>query len=194
MKSKTIILSVIIIIIILAVGGYFAFRNLPAVKIPAVDSTAGWQTYTDAKNGVELKYPATFSGAVWQAQTWPPTVVVADAGSQDDILGCGTGVYGFGTTNITHENKTIGNMNFLVYKFNDAGAGQLYSDYCYVLNKNNKNYDINFLIHSTNGCGNGNCGPWCGTPNETACKNFDMQKEVVAPIEKIVSTFKFIKN
>ena len=84
-------------------------------------------------------------------------------------------------------------MNFVVFENGDVGAGQLYTDYCYVLNTSNKNYVINFLIHSTNGCGGGNCGPYCGTTNEQACKNFDMQKEVIQPIEEIISTFKFTK-
>ena len=58
----------------------------------------------------------------------------------------------------------------------------MYTDYCYVLSENNIKLCFNFGYIQLIGCGNGNCGPYCGTPNEQACKNFDMQKEVVQPI------------
>lgn len=192
MKKINIIL-IIIIVIIFAVGGYFIYQklSLPKTQMPTVDQTAGWETYTNAQYGFELKYPETFSDAVWRAQTWPPSVAVSDI-TTAPITSCSTDISASGP-NSSQKNETINNMNFVVYTGSDAGAGQLYTDYCYVLKTNNKYYAINFVIHSTDGCGNGNCGPWCGTPNEQACKTFDMQKEVVQPIETIVSTFKFIK-
>ena len=197
MKKSNIVLTIVVIFIVVVVAGYFLYIKLTPQKVqapsqpPVADFTAGWKTYTDALNGVQLKYPATFSGATWRAQTWPPLVSVI-AGDKDSKQACGQNI--FSPPNpVLQTNKTINSINFVVYEGSDVGAGQLYSDYCYVLSRNNKYYSINFLIHSTNGCGNGNCGPWCGTSNEQACKKFDMQKEVVQPIEKIVSTLKFTK-
>lgn len=70
----------------------------------------------------------------------------------------------------------------------DVGAGQRYSTFCYIFSGADANYVLDFEIHSTNGCGNGQCGPYCGTPNEQECKDFDMEQQVVKTIDTIVST------
>ena len=165
---------------------------------PCPDQTAGWETYkktnTNATDPVleysfEFKYPRTFSGTTWQAVNWPPKVSVF-VGDADPVAGCTDDVSSFNQIS-SHKNVTVNNKNFVLYTSSDPGAGQLYSTYCYIYSAGYNKYVINFLIHSTNGCGNGNCGPYCGTPNEQACKNFDMQKEVIQPITEIISTLKF---
>jgi hypothetical protein len=192
MKNTSLIISVVVVVLIIFLGGYFLYQKLPSkVQAPVTDQTVGWKTYLDDVNGVQLKYPETFSGATWQVQDWPPTVVVSDI-SSNVVMGCGQDISS-GIEISGPEDVMLNNMNFKLYRGGDVGAGQLYTDYCYALDANNKHYTINFLIHSTNGCGDGNCGPYCGTENEQACKNFDMQKEVVQPMENMVSTLKFIK-
>jgi hypothetical protein len=152
------------------------------------DITTNWKTYNG--NGFELKYPEIFTGTTWRAENWP-LVVSKLNGKMTIDEACGqtssTGPSIFNSISTSDVN------NFVLLVSSDVGAGQLYTDYCYVQNINNYNYVIHFLIHSTNGCGNGNCGPYCGTSNDQACKNFDMQKEIVQPIENILSTFKLIK-
>ena len=220
MKKVTGIFILIILLVILCTIGYFIFeRYMIGLKpvactteakicpdgssvgriapncdfAPCPDISAGWETYKDVVNGIEMKYPATFAGAVWRAQTWPPTVSVL-SGKENADEACSQ--ISSGSIPFTFiANKNIGSNSFALLENSDAGAGQLYTDYCYVLSgskvtQSSRNYVINFVIHSTNGCGSGNCGPYCGTPNEQACKNFDMQKEVVVPIEQVISTFK----
>ncbi len=154
------------------------------------DQTSGWKTYTNTQYGFAFKYPEIFSGVTWSPIVWPPYATSLDKGV-DPTKACGADI-SRQAQNGPRKNETINGMNFVVYESNDVGAGQLYSEYCYILDENNKNYVIDFLIHSTSGCGNGNCGPYCGTENEQACKNFDIQKEIIQPIEEIISTFKFI--
>jgi hypothetical protein len=87
---------------------------------------------------------------------------------------------------------TINGINFTLYKESEGAAGSSFTTYCYTTLKDQKYYAIDFLIRYTNGCGDG-CGPYCGTPNETVCRNFDKVKEVEKPIEQMISTLKFTK-
>jgi len=179
--------------------GSFVGRIVPNCEFaPCPDITAGWQIYKstideniiNSPKNIEFKYPKDFLGATWRTEVWPPTVKFVN-GNSNPITACGNKISALGE-NAPFKEEQINNMKFEVYTSSDVGAGQLYSDYCYIYTIGYWSYVIDFSIHSTNGCGNGNCGPYCGTSNEQACKNFDMQKEVIAPIEQIVSTFKFI--
>ena len=184
---------IIAIEIAILFGGIFIYQqhSIQKSNIKNQNETAGWKTYSNFQYGFEIKYPEIFSGAVWRAQNWPPTITISDD-SKNSITACGSDISL--SDRVSFPGKiTLNNIDFITYTGTGVGAGQFYGDYCYIIHANNRYYGINFLIHSTNGCGNGNCGPWCGTPNEQACKNFDMQKEVVGPIEQIVSTFKFNK-
>lgn len=201
MKKINIVLLAVLAIVVVAIvaRGYFVYENLLSEKTVL---PVGWKTIGDYQ--YTMNYPKNFSGATWRAQEWPPSIVVYDDSSYYGAEACGSDISLFGQSDQTKklnleqlsqpEKVVINGMNFLLYKGNDAGVGQLYSNYCYVLKANGLNYVIDFLIHSTNECGKGNCGPWCGTSKEQSCKNFDMQKEVIQPIEQIVSTFKIISD
>lgn len=192
MKTKKIILIILCLILILVVGsiGYNYYS-----KKQIHNETLNWENYTDSINGVQLKYPENFSGSTWRAENWPPSVSVSikKPNSVDD---CSL-VDISSDQKIAPENIKINNVDFTLYKGVGVGAGQLYNSYCYSTSGVNKYgtvyYQIYFLIHSANGCGNGNCGPYCGTEKEQACKTFDIQKEVEQPMRQIISTFKLTK-
>ncbi len=199
---KKVLIIVIIVGIILLVGSFLAYQYVWSPNKEAKtqkgltqnntgDEYAGWETYKSETDHVELRYPETFSGAVWNDENWPPTVKVLNS-SDDPIKDCGENIYAPGQV-VPRESKTINNLTYTIYEGSDVGAGNLYSDHCYVLNKDDKYYVVDFVIHSINGCGNGNCGPVCGTNRENACKNFDMIKEIEQPIENIVSTLRFLQ-
>ena len=192
-------LFVMLIVLIAAVGVYFAMKQKPgSVVLPGSnatttgqiipDVTAGWMTYSDSQNGLQFKYPASFGANVWQAQFWPPKASVVPLGQDPAAVGCPNLSSG---EPVTTTQSTINNINYTLHTSSDVGAGQLYTSYCYVAQKNQSNYVLYFVIWSANGCGGGNCGPYCGTPTEAECKALDRSATIEKPIKEIVSTFKF---
>jgi len=158
--------------------------QFPEIKAP--DETANWKVYKDEKNSFEFKYPEIFGANVWHSQFWPPQVSVFPVEEDAAKEGCPDI-----PADSQEEKVTINNINYSLKKGEDAGAGSLYSSYCYIAQKNQKNYVLYFVIWSHLGCGNGSCGAYCETQFETECKNLDRIKDIEKPIEKIVSTFKF---
>jgi hypothetical protein len=159
------------------------FAECPATT---TDETAGWITYNNPE--FQFKYPENFGANVWRPLFWPSTTTVVSANEDPAAKGCGD----LQSNSAIKEQKiTINNIDFTLYTASDAGAGNLYSSYCYVAEKNQKYYIIYFLINSHTGCYQGGCGAYCGTQYETECRNFDLVRDVEKPIEKIMSTFMF---
>ena len=80
-----------VIVVLLAIGGYFAFRknsapvveqptpnpapivtqtNTPVTTPATADETANWKTYTNSQYGFELKYPSTWLSKVLNGNTF----------------------------------------------------------------------------------------------------------------------------
>ena len=142
-----------------------------------------WQNYKG--EGFEFKYPKNFGAEIWNAHEWPPKATIF-SNSESYLKGCPNIPDG---TLFENNPVIINGINYQLNKISDAAAGSTYTTYCYIGRKDQKNYAIQFVIRYTSGCGE-NCGPYCGTENEAACKNFDKVKEVEKPIEQMVSTFK----
>lgn len=153
---------------------------------PKKSETSNWKSYKNEKSGFQFKYPENFGANVWRPQFWPPQAAVVPIGQDPLKNGCPT------ILPDAQENKIkINNIDYSLFKSEDAGAGSLYTSYCYIAEKGQKNYLLYFVIWSHLGCGNGGCGAYCGTEHETECMNLDRASAVEKPIEKIVSTFKF---
>lgn len=151
------------------------------------DETVKWKTYEDEKNGVEFKYPENFGANVWRAYSWPPKLIVV-SDTQDPLkAGCPDL-----SPNASNTPVEINGLDFIFYEAGDGAAGSTYTTYCYITKKNNNYYVFDFFIRTTNGCGT-NCGPYCETEFEAECKNLDIVNAIDKPIEKIVSTLKFLK-
>lgn len=201
--NKKIALALLIAGVAVAAIVFFAQKQKPApaaapeggstVTAPENDPSANWSDYSDGKFGFAFKYPARFGANVWRPAQWPPMVTVVASGSDPVAVGC---------PNIQNENgnssKAAGNtpkgIEFAYYKGSDIGAGQLYSDYCYVIQSK---YDyaavIDFVIQSHSACGFGGCGAYCGTPYENECMNLNRQADIIMPIQQIIDTFRFTK-
>jgi hypothetical protein len=204
-------------IIIILIGGFFAWQHFWAQKPVActmeakicpdgsavgrtgpncefaecpsttTNETAGWITYNNPE--FQFKYPENFGGNVWRPLFWPATTTVVSINEDPVAKGCGDMQSNLSA--VTEQKIKINNIDFSLYTARDAGAGNLYSNYCYVTEKNQKYYIIYFLINSHTGCYQGGCGAYCGTQYEAECRNFDLVRDVEKPIETIVSTFMF---
>ncbi len=155
------------------------------IESQATSETADWQIYRNEEAGFEMKYPKDFGGQVWNPHFWPPQITVVV--EEDPIeKGCpGFSVEG-------QSEIRMNDIDYTLYEGRDGALGSSYFHYCYVTEKDLKYYVINFLIRVTNGCGK-SCGPYCGTQYETECRNFDFSRDVERPINKMLSTFKFIE-
>jgi len=170
--------------------------NCEFAACPVVtDETATWKIYTsaDSEKGYEFKYPETFGANVWSSVFWPPKSAIIPSSEDPVKLGCPDleAVDANGTMPKS-QTVSLNNLDFSYYTSAGAGAGSLYSTYCYVTEKDKNYYTLEFSIRSHTGCFQGQCGAYCGTPNEAECRKFDLARDVVKPIQKIVSTFKFV--
>ena len=171
--------------IIIIVAGYFVIKNMPNTSNTS-NIPANRLTYSG--NGIRFSYPESFGANVWKAVTWPPKVTAVPADEDAIALGCPmlkdssmiTESWG-GESDDTH---------FSFIKWQDIGAGQLYTTTCYLFSWNNMNYVIDFEVHSHSWCEHGNCWAYCGTENEQECRDFNIAKNVDQVIETIISTVK----
>ena len=138
---------------------------------------------TYSGNGISFAYPETFSGNVWRPLSWPPVAKVVSLGQDPVSVGC-PDMKNIVMQSWSTQGKTNNGLRYNMYQWTDIGAWQLYTLYCFV---------FPITIHSTNGCGNNNCWPYCGTPHEQECKDFDTIKEVIHPLTTLLSTFKLIQ-
>ena len=164
----------------------------PAQTIPTqTNPAAGWLTYTDSKNGFSFKYPAAFGANVWRPTQWPPLVTNVSAGQNPTSIGCPNLASESGNAPVPTLGKTASGISYNLYLGSDIGAGQLYSDYCYVipLAQAGGSAVIDFVIQSHSACGFGTCGAYCGTQYETECLNLNRKLAIETPIQQMVSTF-----
>jgi hypothetical protein len=193
MNKKTLSLIGIILVIlgvVLFIVGIMVSKNKPSgnENATSTDETSGWFSYTDIEGRYEIKYPETFGANVWHANKWPPKVYILTSTQNPEWDLCPN------ETNTEEKQVKINGYDFKVFKNSDIGAGSMYTTYCYTTQIEKSTYTVLFSIWSAAGCGQGNCGPYCDTPNEEECKTLDRTKEMDEPIEKIMSTFKIFKT
>lgn len=184
MTKKQLSILAIVIIIILGGAAYAAYywpKKSPANSTP--DYAKNWETYSD--NELEFKYSKDFGAEIWRAFEWPPKAITAQ--TQPEILkNCFPDYLGVG---LQPKKAEINNINYDLYELSDAAAGSTYTTYCYTTQKDQKYYALRFVMRYTSGCGE-SCGPYCGTPQENVCRNFNKAEEVEKPIKQIVATVK----
>lgn len=154
------------------------------------DETANWKTYKNEEYGFEIKYPDNFSANVWKPHFWPSTITVVSTNEDPIKKGCPD--FPAGIQGATESKIRINNIDYLLYAGSEGAAGSSYNSYCYVTERGQKYYVIDFVIRTTNGCG-GSCGPYCGTQYELECINFNFEKDIKEPVQKIISTFRFLE-
>ena len=181
---KKLLLTIILILIVI-IGYFIIQKNTPKTPVQTITIPTGRVSYTG--NGVQFSYPQMFSGNVWRPINWPPVVHIIPLTQDPVVIGC-PDMQNVAQQSGTIQGKTASGLPYSLYQGSDVGAGQLYLLYCYVVQGKSDYYVFDITIHATNGCWWGNCGPYCGTEHEQECKDFDLTKEVIAPIEKIIST------
>lgn len=154
------------------------------------DETTDWETYRNEEYGFEIKYPENFGANVWKPLFWPPTTTVVPLNEDPVKKGCPD--FPVGIQGATENEVRINNIDYTFYRGSEGAMGSSYTNYCYVAPKGQNYYIVYFVIRSATGCGN-NCGTYCGTQYEAECKNLDRAKDIEKPIEKIISTFRFVE-
>lgn len=172
-----------LLVVIIVGAGYLVIKN-NVLQTSAVPTTR----HSYSGNGIEFQHPDTFGANVWRAVTWPPKVTLVPM--NEDPISVGCPILKDKTMIIESWGGESNNSPYSFYRWGDAGAGSLYTTLCYIFSWNNVNYAIDFEIHSHIGCEKGNCWAYCGTQFEQECRDFDITKDVIQVIEKIISTVK----
>jgi len=185
-KVTIVFAAVVVIVLVGAVAYLLAGTNIHSAQ--QQQTMAGWVTYADPNGQFSYQYPSVFGAHVWQAQFWPPKVTVSASTAMQTVCPDMSNASG----NLVQATVKLGMTQFTKYTASDAGAGQLYTWYCYVTTNKQKTYGVEFVIHSHIGCQQGQCGAYCATQYEQECRNFDLQRDVATPVQEIVSTFTFL--
>jgi hypothetical protein len=204
MNNKTVIFFFVALIVIFGIW-FFVMQPKPVptgqnpgstatttVETPAPDQTAGWLIYTDEAHGFSFKYPENFGANVWRPTVWPPKVTFASAGQDPLAAGCPNVQSSSGIAVTQKPGTTKSGIAYTLYSGSDVGAGQLYSDYCYVFDGGQGlSSVIDFIIQSHTACGFSGCGAYCGTQYESECTNLNRQKDIEMPLQQMIDTVNF---
>ncbi len=144
-------------------------------------------------NGIEFEYPVKFS-TTYASLNIQTSVQKTDS-SRLDSNGCYPAVNGSGKPSATTL-LTINNTKFCYTTSGDAGAGQLYTTYSYTTFSGGNAYIIDYVVHTSNGCGVFENSPDVNAPgngNYKACMDFqnNISSIVIKPIQESIATFKF---
>jgi len=157
-----------------------------------IDPAAGWLTYTDRENIFSFKYPADFGANVWSPTVWPPAAVFVPDGQDPRAVGCPDIHDQTGNVPAGTPGKTRAGLAYDLYLGSDIGAGQLYTNYCYVFpSETGGAAVIDFMVKSHSACGFDGCGAYCGTQYEAECTNLNRDADIAAPIKKMAESFIF---
>lgn len=156
-----------------------------ACPVAAAHETINWITYVDTNRGFEFAYPEKFDTTFASFQQ-TPDVIVNKAGSiAIDKDGCYISQNG---TNKSAGITIINNMRFCLSEYEGVGAGQLYKSYYYTTFWARNYYTLEFIVHTSNGC-----GAYGGLPQQKPCEDFmkNYDSIILKPIQDSVATFKF---
>ncbi len=166
-------------------------------EIASYDGQSGnqsitWQTYTDSQNGFSFQYPTSLNGSGANLIFGPsgkPDVFVTSTSSDIGTNGCYHSSMNYGGGPATNDSKiTLNGTQFCLSSGGDAGMSQLYTTDDYTTERNGLYITIQYVIHTTNGC-----GVYQGDPTYAACeylsKNYD--ELVTQPIQKSVGSLTF---
>jgi hypothetical protein len=167
----------------------FKFDNNTVAK---EDAATGMFAY--ANNGIQFEYPgklATDYGSL-DIQT-----SVEKAGSVSlDSNGCYSALDGSEERPSTTSVLTINNVPFCYRTSGDVGAGQAYTTYSYTTSRDGNVYGINYIVHTSNGCGvyeNSNDPNAPGNEKYKECLAFGANYAtlVTKPVQDSIASFKF---
>ncbi len=157
------------------------FAQCPAPKNPI------WKTYIDNNYGFEFSYPDSFATSFASFQQAPITIISKAGSNSTDKDGC---YIAQNETSANSEILIINDMRFCLSEYEGIGAGQLYKSYYYTTFKDNNYITLQFVVHTSNGC-----GAYGGLIQQQPCEDFmkNYDSVVLKPIQDSVATFKFTK-
>ncbi len=170
----------------------FKLDNASVVK---KDPATGLLIYKN--NGIQFEYPEKFN-TNYASLNLQVSVQKID-NSKMDSNGCYPGgINGAGNANPTTL-LTINNTKFCYTTSSDVGAGQLYTSYDYTTFSHGNAYIIDYVVHTSNGCGayaNSTDINAPGNERYKECLDFGKNYEsiVTKPIQDSIATFKFINQ
>ncbi len=142
---------------------------------------AGWQTFTDAQQGIIFRYPDVLPTTYIHVQSWPPKVAVA-AGK---LLSCATTSPANRDPNVPNViEKVIQNNAYCVKSRAEGAAGTYYTDYTYFTVRAGKIIALSFTIRE----------PRCANyddPQQTVCEQEQRTYDLDGLIDNIVNTMNF---
>lgn len=157
------------------------------------------QTYSVHKNWIhstgneiEFQYPKTLGKNVWKATTRPPTITIVAKDKDPIALACPMLKNNWRPL-VKTEGLTKNGVSYSLYTWSDAGAWSLYSSYCYVIEWKTNYSVLDFEMRSHTWCGNNSCGAYCETQFEKECKDFNVTKDIITPIQNIIDTIRIKK-
>ncbi|MFA6354383.1 MAG: hypothetical protein WCX12_01710 [Candidatus Paceibacterota bacterium] len=187
------LLALILFIGLPFVGFYLGFRYGEIREKVQLDknlvSGIAMRQVTYKNSEFEFKYPEVFGVTVWKPDSWPPVVKVVSSKDFSIQKFC-SGDFSLDSEPKASGEGVVGGGTYTLYKSSGAGAGTLYSNFCYVIPSKEKYYVLDFLIRSHTGCGDGGCGAYCETQFESECRKLDRNRDIEKPIQDIVSSFK----
>ena len=151
------------------------------------DETADWKTYRNEEYGYEFKYPEEIhtSYIYIHQPTWPPQITVKHIDPnficeefQDKKTSTGYG---------NQKEVKLNNSKYCVLTVCEGTAGSLYVTYKYTTNKNSKQLTLGFVLRFPN------CEAYGVGNKMEECQKEQKDFEPTVLIDKMLSTFKFIK-
>lgn len=210
-KGIASVILIVVIVIFVAVGGFFAYQYFAPKTQPVVqtqqnqnqnDQTAGWKTYTDDVAGITFQYPNKLDSnyiSLWQKPSVIITIQGGDAAAQVIASGCLIKSSTSANPISIVGSLSVGNMNFCISSTGDGTPGTYYNTYYYTTLRNGNYYTLTYAVSKIS-CGNIG-GPTMSSsdPNyqryQTCMsdENTNYDSIVIQPIKQSVSTFKFTK-
>jgi hypothetical protein len=199
-KGNTkLILSLIIAIIAILIGGYFYYHARQQGLCCAEDvSTKNWQTYTNQELGITFQYPQAEKPASYGSEQFPLPIDetgtnIAEKYFKVDAKSARNGVCDYylphhEQTAFSPAKVTNNGIEFIRERVMDAAAGSAYTETSYTTLKNNNCITIDFVLRSYNDL----MIPTYTNPNAKPYMVYSFDKES-AVVNQILSTMRFIR-
>lgn len=151
-----------------------------------------WKTYADQQTGVSFEYPSDFGGGASASVQNPggvPKVLITPDNAVDSH-GCIPSTNGNGKPG-TESQLTINNIAVCLSTSEEAGMSQLYTTYSYTAHKNGEYITLQYIIHTSNGC-----GVFQGDPSLVSCQYFlgNFNHVVIKSLEKSVGSLALLRR
>lgn len=196
-KQKILLIVVVLIVIGIVFAWIYGFNNNSKKVVSETDS---WELKEDVMHGFILRYPNDFAERVGSATDKYCDFNDFSAECPDaqkilyDSIGAAVASKDFFEQvkdQLKPEKKVYGNNTFCVYSYNEGAAGTTYTNYFYVIAKNETCTILPFLVPYPN------CQNYLPleTGNEEQKQNYEncLSENIRKPkiLDQILSTFKF---